>query len=124
MHPQLQSLQQEAAGLLVISESEAALEAFELAPGEAPENGLLRLAALPAGTPVEIQDAAPFFEKQERMYSDQPEGARFRSLGEHLSAQLTELRLYRAGNIRIEAFLLGTLPDGTRGGLRTQLIET
>ncbi|RYY39637.1 MAG: hypothetical protein EOO08_10060 [Chitinophagaceae bacterium] len=113
-----------AAGLLVISESEAPLLVCTLEGREETESALRRLCGQPDDAPVEIQDALAFLQKQENIYAGQPEAGRFRQLSALLSTHLPDMQLYRVGSIRIDAFLLATLPDGTRIGLRTVLVET
>ncbi|RYY86830.1 MAG: hypothetical protein EOO15_13415 [Chitinophagaceae bacterium] len=124
MHPILAKLQQASEGLLAISESEAPFTAFQLNNDDDIIAALRILAGQPPNAPVEIQDAFAFLQKQERMYEGQPSGERFRDLTLLVRQLLPDAQLHRLGSIRIDAFLLGSLPDGTHGGLRTLLIET
>ena len=32
--------------------------------------------------------------------------------------------VYRIGEVRVDAFIIGKLPDGFYGGLRTKVVET
>ncbi|RYD92622.1 MAG: hypothetical protein EOP50_12420 [Sphingobacteriales bacterium] len=124
MHPDLLSLQKAAEGLYIISETDAALEAFSIATDVPIDDALRQLCAEPPDVAVEIREAFPFLENQQRMHNEGPDGARFQALCTSLQQTLTGLQLYRLGDISIHAFLLGTLSDGTRGGLRTRLVET
>ncbi|RYZ19202.1 MAG: sugar-non-specific nuclease inhibitor NuiA-like protein [Chitinophagaceae bacterium] len=128
MNPALTTLAAAADGLFFISETDAPFEAFQVDPGEDTETALRRLSGKDEAAPVEIQEADYFFRNHTRALDPGPEAvaraARFQALLQKLQQTLAGLKVYRVGTIQVDAFLLGTLPDGTRGGLRTLLVET
>ncbi|RYZ20766.1 MAG: hypothetical protein EOO16_15565 [Chitinophagaceae bacterium] len=128
MHPLLQTLTDAAAGLYFLSETDAPFVPVQLAPGEGAEDGVRRLAGKAGADPVEIQEAGHFLRNHTRALEGGPEAearaARFRALIALLQQSLPGLKAYRTGSVQVDAFLLGTLPDGTLGGLRTQMVET
>ncbi|GAA4337313.1 nuclease A inhibitor family protein [Flaviaesturariibacter amylovorans] len=130
MHPELLRLQEAAQGLLYLSETDAPLLAFELdGTGVAPEAALPALSDAPAGTPPERVELTHFFRNQVRAEEGGgPElshrAGRFRSLQQQLEKTLAGVAVYRLGSVQVDAFILGRLPDGTVGGLRTKLVET
>ncbi|RYY96674.1 MAG: sugar-non-specific nuclease inhibitor NuiA-like protein [Chitinophagaceae bacterium] len=130
MHPDLQHLHEAAQGLLYLSETDAPLEAFALeSPDAPPEAALPPLAGAAPGSPVERVELAHFFRNQVRTYEgDGPEAVhratRFKALQQQLESTLRDVAVYRVGSVKVDAFILGRLPDGSRGGLRTTLVET
>ncbi|TCJ14500.1 sugar-non-specific nuclease inhibitor NuiA-like protein [Flaviaesturariibacter flavus] len=124
----LQELTDAASGLFFLSETDAPFTPFLLEAGEPVESGLRRLSGKDETAPVEIQEADYFFRNHTQAPEGDPEAearaARFRNLLNLLKHQLIDLKVYRVGTVQVDAFLLGTLPDDTRGGLRTQLVET
>ncbi|TCZ68619.1 nuclease A inhibitor family protein [Flaviaesturariibacter aridisoli] len=128
MNPALTALAAAADGLFFISETDAPFEAFQVEPGEDTEAALRRLSGKEKTAPVEIQEAGYFFRNHTRAPDPGPEAdaraARFQALLRQLQQTLADLKVYRVGTIQVDAFLLGSLPDGTRGGLRTRLVET
>ncbi|RYY67137.1 MAG: sugar-non-specific nuclease inhibitor NuiA-like protein [Chitinophagaceae bacterium] len=128
MNPDLTSLAAAADGLFFISETDAPFGVFQVEPGEDTETALRRLSGKDETAPVEIQEADYFFRNHTRSLDPGPEAdaraTRFQALLQKLQQTLVDLKVYRIGTIQVDAFLLGTLPDGTRGGLRTRLVET
>lgn len=110
MNPLLTDLTTAAAGLLVISESEAPLQPIELPAGTGLEATLRALAGQPATAPVEIRDAFAFLDHQARLYGSEPAAERIRALAHLLHASLPGLRLYRCGAVQVHAFLLAPSP--------------
>ena len=124
----LQHIADAAAGLHFISETDMPFEAFLLETNATTESALRRLSAKNGSDPVEIQEADYFFRNHTHALDPGPEAearaARFRHLLHLLQHTFTDLKVYRVGTVQVDAFLLGTLPNGTRGGLRTRLVET
>ncbi len=50
--------------------------------------------------------------------------AQFANVKTLLDAQLTNRQVFRVGATEIDVYLLGQLPDGSRAGLQTKVIET
>lgn len=49
---------------------------------------------------------------------------RYQALIQTFREHLQQPRVYRVGDTVVDAYLVGTLPDGSVGGLHTTLIET
>ena len=127
MHPDLQSIQKAAEGLLYISETEAPLEVVELSSANIEE--IRKKFQLQANAPVEEVELTYFFRNMVKTYPGDPEGEqlrarRFRELLQLLEEKLVNPTVYRFGKIQVEAFVLGELKSGGVGGLRTRLVET
>ena len=132
MENKLEKLKKAAEGLYFMSESDHPFETVGFKP-EKPEatteENLLKHLSLPAGTTLEKQELTYFLRNQTR---DLPEhGAeekaraqKFRELETLLKKEIPDIAVYRIGQVQIDAFLLGKLPDGSLGGLKTKQIET
>ena|SRR6476660_7882938 len=128
----LDKIKKAAEGLFFMSESDFPLEtvAFKPEKPEAPvtENLLLYLGQ-PAGTAVEKQDLTYFLRNQTRDLPEYGEeekarAQKFRDLEALLKKEIPDIAVYRIGQRQVDAFIIGKLPDGTLGGLKTKLIET
>lgn len=117
-------------GLVVLSETDAPLQVF-LWPQPlvfAPQT-LLVAAGLPPETPVETVSLERFFAPRVTAWSDgdateRATVARFQALQQLLSAQLTDIRIYRLGDIAIQVWIVGTTAEGRVAGLTTLVVET
>ncbi|RNI26915.1 nuclease A inhibitor family protein [Rufibacter latericius] len=128
----LSKLEEAAQGLWVMSETDAALEVVNI--GAVYQNGfsaeiLVQLLELPSSKPVEIQEVTYFFRNMTSVREGASEekvleAKRFQELVELLSSQLKDVKAYRVGQTRIDAYLLGWTSDGQLAGLKTQLVET
>ncbi len=128
----LEKLMKAAEGLFFLSESDYPFETVAF-PVHKPEGSVvenLRIYLnLPETTPIEIQQLSYFFRNQTR---DLPEfgeeekviAQRFRDLEILIKQEIPDAEVYRIGQRQIDAYLLGKLPDGTIGGLKTKQIET
>jgi hypothetical protein len=127
MHTDLQQLSTAAAGLLYMSETDAPFEAFEIPASSHTIAENIRL--MMASAPVEIQDVNYFFRNQVRLDegasdADRERSEQFKRLLLKIRQLLPDAQVYRSGTTRIEAFIAGTFADGSRGGLRTIVVET
>ena len=132
MENTLEKLKQAAQGLFFMSESDHPFETVGFKP-EKPdatvEESLLKYLGLPPETAVEKQELTYFLRNQTR---DLPEhGAeekaraqKFRELEALLKKEIPDIAVYRIGQVQIDAYLLGKLPDGSMGGLKTKQVET
>jgi hypothetical protein len=125
-------LEAAAEGLLFISESESPFE-FEELPGGAPAEltpDTVRAAlGEPEGTPVaeltldrflagHIEDADPADPvAQENV-------ARFQALKQALTESLSDVRVFRVGDVQVRYHALGRTPDGKIAGLVASALET
>jgi hypothetical protein len=118
-------------GLLMPSESDYPFTAFSW-PNPTRRNvtiaRVLHLTGRAAGTPVEVVDLDHFFRNvaQHQPWHDREQAKsvrRFKRLQTLLERHLTDVRVYRVGTIRIDAYIVGRCGT-TLTGLSTTLIET
>ena len=132
MNATLDKLKKASVGLLFMSESDYPFETVAFSPENLPvlsESKLLDALNLTAGTKVEKQELTYFFRNMTR---DLPEYTaeekarviKFQELLNLLQQELKEAAVYRLGERQIDAYILGKLPDGSIGGLKTRQIET
>lgn len=128
----LEKLKKAAEGLYFMSESDFPFETVGFKPEKpeaSTEENLLKSQNLPAGTTIEKQELTYFLRNQTR---DLPEfgpeekarAQKFRELESLFKNEIPDIAVYRIGQVQIDAFLIGKLPDGSLGGLKTRLIET
>lgn len=82
---------------------------------------------LPPALYVEERPEAEFWEPvvdaQAYGADDEARTAQFKQLQEAVQT-LTNRQLFRVGDTEIDVYLLGQLPDGSRAGLKTKVVET
>ncbi|MDI1480252.1 nuclease A inhibitor family protein [Polyangium sp. y55x31] len=122
VEPLMQSIEEAAAGLLFPSESDFPIEAYRFGEEEPSPAAVLQARGLPPETPVEQTTVASFFEGL--VEGDDDSAGQFRALVDLLQRELSDLRVYRAGKVDIEAFVLGRHPSGVWLGVTTKLVET
>lgn len=125
----LRTLEAAARGLLFPSESDFPIEPFFYGDEEPTPEGLLDAQRLPPKTRVEETTLAGFFEGLTEVAKDASDderesAERFRSLMSVLEESLTDVRVYRVGEIDIEVFVIGRHPSGEWLGVRTNVVET
>lgn len=117
-------------GLLFSSESDYPLEPFVWTDSaQFTPDALYKLTTLPAATPVAKEDVSDFFAPMlTRASGDTPDArkrvTRFRKLVKLLRQQLSDLAVYKLGEVEMPTFIVGRLADGTVAGLRTTVVET
>lgn len=126
------ALQQQAAGLYYVSESEYPFETVSFLPPEGQPlttADILRLAGQPDGSPMETVSLADFFRSRtHQVPAADPETVRvaegLRQLQAYLQQHLQGVQVYRIGRRKITALILGQLPGQGFAGLKTWVIET
>ena len=118
-----------AEGLTYMSESDYPFEVFDWG-GEEPTPEFLRgLSAQPADAPVETRTAAQFF----RAATSEPDwkgpeelavARRFQALLRLLEANLSDLKVFRVGEINMPVYVAGRSASGNWLGLSTRVVET
>lgn len=117
-------------GLFYISETDAEILPFN--GGEAKSvtaAEILRQTARAADGPVEEIDPSAFFERLTTIkdWFGEPEkarAARFAVLFTELKSGLTDLHVFRIGQIRIDIYIVGLDADGRLAGVQTMAVET
>lgn len=118
-------------GLLMPSESDAPFTPFRwsgAAERALTTERLLELTGRTPGTTVEVVDLSVFFRNvaSPQTWHDAQQAAdvrRFRRLVRVLDRRLTDVRVYRVGTIRIDAYIVGRCGHDL-AGLSTVLVET
>ncbi len=121
------NLEQAASGLLMMSESDYPFEYFATDDTQVNDTVLLKLAGKPQGTLIEKTTLEHLFRNMADPNSPsvKPEtSTRFREFIESLKNELTEISVYRVGEIQVQVFIIGINLQGTVSGMRTLLIET
>lgn len=116
-----------ASGLLMMSESDYPFTWFDTGEHELSEALLLKLADQPAGTPVEKTDIDHLLRNMTNLSSgavNEETAKKFIHLQQLLKAELTDLTVYRVGEVQIEVLITGLTQEGKIAGMRTKLIET
>jgi hypothetical protein len=120
----LTALKKASKGLLYPSDSDEPFEpvAWGKADGDLTPDKVLKLAGAPAGTKVEEVKADDFFKN---LTSDEIDDAdKYKNLQKVVNDQLSGVRVFRVGKIKIDVYLVGQTKDGEWGGLKTRSVET
>ena len=128
MNATLAAIQQAADGLIFMSESDYPLEVVQLPAATDTIEEQLQVLTQKQG-PLEQQSLEYFFRNAVKEYPEasatqKQTAQRFQHLKELLQTTLPDVQVYRLGEVQVDAFIVGRLPDGSYGGLRTKLIET
>lgn len=116
-------------GLVFMSESDYPFDVFNWADAGPTRESLRGLAGADEATPVETRSAREFF----RAAASEPDwkgeeelavARRFRALLRLLEASLTDLKVYRVGEIDIAVYVVGRAPSGNYLGVSTRVVET
>ena len=127
----LSELKRAAEGLFYMSESDYPLEPVRLEGAEEPGHERLReLAGAGAEARVETRGLEEFF-RPDAASQMPPEGAggapraaSFEGVVRTLRENLTDIRVYRVGEINIPVYVLGRSASGSWLGLSTRVVET
>ena len=119
-----------ARGLFRTSESDYPVEPFRLEDGQEPAAPLLRraagasdAAAVTVGPPAEFFRAGAFAEAEGDAAGLVSE-ARLRALARALLGNLSDVAVYRVGEINIAVYVLGRSGSGSWLGVSTRVVET
>ena len=123
-------LKQASKGLFFLSETDAPFEVIHWsAQGELTPAKLLQLTNHPPDAPLEMLAVDDFFAiaTQEEDWHDEEERETvklFQNLVSVLKQNLSQLQVYRVGNIEIDVYIVGVTDGGGLAGLSTKLVET
>jgi histidine triad (HIT) family protein len=126
----VEALKKASKGLQFQSETDAPFEVVEW-PGEqgkADKARVLKLAGLPANTPVTTKSLDAFFKDatREEAWHDEHEKAevqRFKQLVQALKDNLADVKVFLAGRAEADAYIVGRADSGW-AGLRTKVVQT
>lgn len=120
-------LEQAASGLLMMSESDYPFEYISIDADQINEAAVLKLAQQPAGTPVAQTTVEHLLRNMVNPASGSVSAAtarQFQTLLNTLKQELSNLTVYRVGDVQVDVFITGLTADGKVAGMRTKLIET
>lgn len=128
----LKQLQDAARGLLYPSETDAALEPFtwqNIKDDFFSIEKLLLVTRHKPNTPVDGLELADFFAPVNRIEEWMDEGERqtaerFKDLESALEDLLTDISVYRIGEVNVDVYIVGRTADGYYAGISTKLVET
>jgi hypothetical protein len=116
-------LKQATEGLLLMSESDYPFEIVEWAgTDEISTASLQRLSGQPTDSPVSIQSLDDFF--RPAVSETRADAKRYQALLQLLKGNLTDVKVYRVGEINIPVYIVGKSPTGNWLGLSTRVVET
>jgi hypothetical protein len=129
MNQPIQEIKKASEGLLFISETDHPFEIVELKEGNNIEEMLLQLTGKAPGPPIETQTLDHFFRNHIKSYETDTDEQkqnirRFIQLKNVLNEHLSNIKVYRIGEVQVDAFIIGQLKNGKYAGLRTKLVET
>lgn len=125
----LEQLKRATDGLLFMSESEYPFSVFlwEITPEATPEK-VSQQTNHPIDTPVKIVGFDDFFQvatTEEDWHGEEEKKIvkRFQSLVQMLKENLSNLQVYRLGEIEIDVYVVGETPTGNLAGIATKIVE-
>jgi hypothetical protein len=119
-NPVLDTLQKAAQGLVFISETDAELEPFIWnESSDLDEDKVKKLAGSDTDAPVEKTTLDGFFRAV-------PPGKKkqFNELAKTLKDNLSDVRVYKIGEVEKDVYIVGKTKDGQWAGLKTNVVET
>ena len=117
-------------GLFYISETDAVIVPFTGEKTEAVNGGVvLRQTGTAGDTPVEEVDFDVFFDRLTRIQDwfgerETKRAKKFGELKKLLAENLSELKVFKVGRIRLDIYVVGLDRDGRLAGVKTKAVET
>ena len=126
---ELQEIQNAADGLYFISETDAPFDLVHFNTNSKSVEDYLKQVNNKKPAVIETRTLDDFFKSSTTSYpTDTQEQSgrvqRFKFLKETLEHNLSEIIVYRIGQIQIDVYILGKIKDGTYAGLHTRQVET
>ncbi len=118
--PVLSILQKAAQGLVFVSDTDAELEPFVWdETGDLTDDRLNELTGHEADTPVEQTTLDKFFRPV-------PAGKKkqFQDLAKTLKDNLSDIRVYKLGEVEMDVYIVGKSKAGRWAGLKTSVVES
>ena len=117
-------------GLNFVSENDApVVPSFAEQPGESVRRAVKKAAGDPPEELIEETDAKRFFDRltRDRAWynaSQKKNAAGFKRLQKLLEEELSDLKVFRIGNVKLKIYIVDVDPDGNLAGVLTEAIET
>lgn len=125
----VEKLKEASTGLLMMSESDSPFEVVQWS-GAAPATPekILQLTGS-QNLPIEVVELDYFFRNcafEQEWHNDQQkeEVKKYQTLVQMLKDTLSDINVYRVGQINIDAYIVGETQDGDLAGVATRLVET
>jgi hypothetical protein len=125
----LDTLKQATEGLLYTSESDYPFDVFLWQTNTLTPKQLLTKTKHAKNTPVQVGDFAQFFaqvteEKDWYGPEEKEKVAKYKQLVNTLQTLLSDIQVYRVGEIEIDVYLVGKTSEGSLAGISTKVVET
>jgi hypothetical protein len=125
----LDTLKKASAGLQYTSESDYPFEAFSWPLETLTPKKLLAQTGHPKDTAIQQGDFDKFFaqateEKDWHGSKEKETVAQYQHLVHILQTTLSDIQVYRVGQIEMEVYIVGRTPEGAFAGLSTKVVET
>jgi hypothetical protein len=125
----LNTLKQTSAGLQYTSESDYPFEVFSWHLDTLTPKKLLAQTGHPKGTAIQLEDFDKFFAQvtQEKDWYGPKEKetvVQYQQLVKLLRSALSDIQVYRVGQIELDIYIVGKTPEGFFVGLSTKVVET
>ena len=125
----INQLKQASQGLLWLSESDYPFETVLMENVDDIESKLLELTDSSADTKIEVRELDNFFDRvteEKDWYNDEEMliCRRYQELVKLLKTHLTDIKVYRVGEIEVNCYILGKTESGSVAGLSTISVET
>lgn len=122
-------LKQASQGLLWYSESDYPFKTVYWGNVDYIKSKLLELTDCTPKTKIEVRELDKFFSqatKEQDWYNDEEmaECKRYQELVHLLKTHLTDIKVYRVGEIEVNCYILGQTEQGAIAGLSTMVVET
>mgnify|MGYP003462035775 CR=1 FL=1 len=117
-------------GLIYVSETDALFEYVSFPKiGELSAANVARAAGIDTSAPATVSDHESFFRRLVENKDwfgpkEKEQTKRFKKLKELLEKELTDIKVFRFGKIRIDILIVGKNVEGKVEGLRTYSVET
>jgi Nuclease A inhibitor-like protein len=125
----LDNLKQASQGMLYTSESDYPFDVFSWKTNTLTPEQVLIETKHPENTPVQVWELDKFFapaleQKDWHGPKEKEIVAQYQHLLHTLQATLSDLQVYRVGEIELDVYIVGKTPEGSLAGLSTKVVET
>jgi Nuclease A inhibitor-like protein len=125
----LDTLKQASQGMLYTSESDYPFDVFSWQTNTLTPKQVLLETKHPENTPVQVWELDRFFAPaldQKDWYGPEEKEivAQYQHLVHTLQTTLSDLHVYRVGEIELDVYIVGKTPEGSLAGLSTKVVET
>jgi hypothetical protein len=127
----IKTLEKAVKGLIYLSESDAPFEVVYWPGNKKPltPESISKLSGSKPGAPVAVISVKDFFEPltEAEDWHEAEEKAlvkKYQGLQETLRQQLTNLQIFKVGQVNVDVYLVGLTAEGDIAGVKTKAVET